>query len=200
MKRKGKDHDGAHGKKASICVLMVLLLSFLRFTACAEGSYCIRGTVITLKSAPAGGNGDCWGYANEIYYQLWGRQFSNSFSDSRNMLRDLSDAQRAITAENTRRFIGDAPLGAVIRIANAPSADSTFDDDHASYSGHDYYLDSGQLKCAHSMVLVDKTEQGFTIFHSSGGSAEERSFTWESFSEVYSGKYVYFKYICWEGE
>lgn len=186
-------------KMAFICFLTALLLSLPRYSVCAEGGYCIRGTVITHKSAPAGGNGNCWVYANEIYFLLWGRQFSNSFSDSRNMLRGLSDAQRAITADHTHRFIGEAPPGAVIRIANAPSTDSTFDDDHAAYSGHDYYLDSSQPKYAHSMILVNKTDQGFTVFHSSGGFSEERSFTWASFADAYAEKYVYFKYICWEG-
>ena len=187
-------------KIASICFFITLLHVFSSVSGCAETPYYIHGIVITPQSVPVGGKGGCWVYANEIYFLLWGRQFSNSFSDPRNMLRSLSDAQRTITADHTRQFIQEAPLGAVIRIANAPSWDKTFDDDNATYSGHDYYLYSGQPKYAHSMILVNKTEQGFTIFHSSGGSSEERTFTWASFADAYAEKYVYFKYICWEGD
>ena len=84
------------------------------------------------------------------------------------MLRNLSDEERRITAENTKKFISRAAIGSVIRVASAPSTDSQFANDDAWYSTDPTpcLLDDGVTpKYAHSIILVDKSDTGFTYMH-----------------------------------
>lgn len=182
-------------------VFAVILMMNNTIALAVKNTYIIQGKRISHTSVDAGENGGCWGYANAIYAWVWGKAFSSQFEDPDNMLRDLSDEERRITAENTKAFISRAAIGAVIRVASAPSTDSQFVNDDAWYSTDTTpcYLDDGRTpKYAHSIILVDKSDTGFTYIQSSGGVSSERTRTWAEFAEAYE-KYVYFKYIKWPG-
>ena len=156
----------------------------------ANGSYTINGKTVYATMVEDPGNGQCWAYANSIYSIIWGVNFDSTFAGSsgtgNNMLLNLSDADRTLTATHLKNYIGQASLGAVIRIGGCTSSCPQFNNDG--------------LKCGHSghsLVLVAKNENGFTTFERlTGPGRREKSWTWDSFCNAYSG-YPYIKYIKW---
>lgn len=156
----------------------------------ANGSYTINGKTVYATMVEDPGNGQCWAYANSIYSIIWGVNFDSTFAGSsgtgNNMLLNLSDADRTLTATHLKNYIGQASLGAVIRIGGCTSSCPQFNNDG--------------LKCGHSghsLVLVAKNENGFTTFERlTGPGRREKSWTWDSFCNAFSG-YPYIKYIKW---
>lgn len=95
------------------------------------------------------------------------------------MLKDVAvGSSRAITAENTKKFITAAQLGAVIRITD------------------DINGDDSQGTEMHSMILVYKDANGLTIYDSLSRGIRLKYFTWSNFASTFS-EYKYFKYIKW---
>lgn len=158
----------------------------------SNGTYTINGKSIYPTMIADPGDGQCWAYANGIYYNIWGVQFDSTFVGSSgtgyNMLRNLGDGDRTLTAEHLKNFIGQAALGATIRIGGCTSSCSNFNNDGLSckHSGH-------------SLILVAKSDSGFTTFERlTGPGRREKTWTWDSFCSAYSG-YPYIKYIKWPG-
>lgn len=154
--------------------------------------YNINGQNLRATDIPWQGAGQCWEYANKMYNRIWGHRFDSTFVGSSvayNMLRNLNDEQRRVTAENTRKFISQAPLGAVIRTTDAPSWSSAFENDGTAYNG----------RYGHNMIIVQKDANGFTCFENLRGGLYTLYYTWEDFASA-SGNwdyYYYFKYIKW---
>ena len=156
----------------------------------ADSSYVINGHSVSATVVADPGDGQCWAYANSIYSIIWGTRFDSTFTGSSssgyNLLRNLSDGDRTLTADHLKRYISQAELGSVIRIGGCTSGCSHWNDDGLS-CGH-----SG-----HSLVLVSKSESGFTTFERlNGPGRREKSWTWDSFCSAYSS-YPYIKYIKW---
>ena len=158
----------------------------------SNNTYIINGKSIYPTMVADPGNGQCWAYANGIYSIIWGVRFDSTFSGSSgtgyNMLRNLSDGERTLTADHLKDFIRQAALGASIRIGGCTSSCSQFNNDGLT-CGH-----SG-----HSLILVSKNDSGFTTFERlTGPGRREKTWTWDSFCSAYSG-YPYIKYIKWPG-
>ena len=190
-------------------IMIIMTLFLLSYSSMAFSSELISNTqnfsfinssgkTITLnaKSVNDPGSGQCWKYANDLYYKVWNVNFTSSFTGSastgNNLIRKLNNNQRKLTAANAKTFISAAPVGAVIRICDCTSSCNNWNSDDNS-CGHD----------GHSLFLVDKAKDG------SGFTAMERmrdghggvcvhKYTWSNFASEKSG-YTYFKYIKWPG-
>ena len=153
----------------------------------AATTYTVTGAKgeITLPIAgygPGARSTNCWTFAQTIYKAIWGVNFSGVRGTKDDLLRDVpAGSARAITTENTRAFLSEAALGAVIRITTNIEGDDT----------------NGSYK--HSMILIGKDADGFTVYEGSiNGRVRIKYYTWSDFANGYFGRhYGYFKYIKW---
>lgn len=156
----------------------------------AESSYTVNGKQVYAAMVNDPGDGQCWAYANDIYKKIWGVNFDSSFAGSintgYNSLVNLNDSDRTLTASHLQNFVFQAALGSVIRIGGCTSSCSHWNDDGLA-CGHK----------GHSLVIVAKSDTGFTTFERiSGYGRREKTWTWDSFCNSYSS-YPYIKYIKW---
>ena len=174
--------------KKTICYLafVLILLPFFAnsiLVADASNAYVINGVTVHYDDFTSSPN-ECWAYANNVYNKIWGHNFSNSFSDSENSLRNLSDSELTLTEEHLKAYVGNAALGSCLRICNSE------------------YL-HGSDGWGHSQIIVQKDANGFTVFEGGLGGigwpyCREKYFTWSSFmSTSYLNQYSYIKYIKW---
>lgn len=95
-------------KKKLFALLLVVTVIFALFPqttliADASNAYTINGVTVhwdDFSSSPS----ECWAYANNVYKKIWGHNFTNSFSDSENSLRNLSDSELTLTSSDRGRF------------------------------------------------------------------------------------------------
>ncbi len=184
-------------------ILLVIALLLTVFPSLAEpgsaNTYLIPGATgnvaISWNSVAWQGNGNNMYYARQIYSKIWGYTFSSTFATTDNMLRSLSDDARRITAENTKKFISQAPLGSAVRIANArrDSDPAAFEDD----TNTPYRLSNGKIKEGHTLIVVQKNDNGFTYIENNNDPVRrnEVSVTWDGFANDKGTRYEYFRYI-----
>jgi len=166
--------------KISLLVFILVFTSF--FSAMAANVYTINGVNVSysdFSSSPS----ECWAYANNIYNKIWGQKFSNSFSDSNNALRNLSDSELTLTQEHLKEYVSNAELGAVLRVCDSE------------------YL-HGTDGWGHSQIIVQKDSNGFTVFEgglSASPYCREKYYTWSEYCNTSWLQYEYIKYIKWPG-
>ena len=177
-----------YGRSAAALLLCMLLLAAAALPAGAE-EYRIQGkTEIVLPLPgyePGMPSNNCFTFALSIYQAVWGVSFTGANGTPDDMLRSVPmGEQRAITAENTKKYISAAAPGATVRVAMNPEGDDAY--------GTGY---------RHSFILIGKDENGFTSYEGSvNGKIRIKYFTWSEYAEGYFGKnYKYFKYIKWPG-
>lgn len=128
---------------------------------------------------PSYGEQNCWNFAMTLYWYIWNCRFSNKTGTDDDMMRSYNSLkERAITPENCRRYLGNAKIGAVIRICD-------------DIKGNDRM---GHYK--HSQILLQRDNDGITIYESNDCNTNIEYFTWAEYASRY-GKYKYFKYIKW---
>ena len=72
----------------------------------AANAYTING--VTVKYTDYSSSPDeCWAYANNFYNKIWGSNFTNSFSDTNNSLRNLSDSDLTLTEAHLKTIGGN---------------------------------------------------------------------------------------------
>ena len=172
--------------KKILCLVLAVLMfvSVVPTSVNGANAYTINGKTIRYTDFSSSPD-DCWNYANNIYNKIWGQRFNNSFSDSNNSLRNLSDSQLLLNATNLKNYISHAALGSCLRICNAD------------------YL-HGTDGWGHSQIIVQKDSNGFTVFE--GGLTasphnREKYYTWSEYCNTnwLGGTYRYIKYIKWPG-
>ena len=150
-----------------------------------DGTYLINGRYVSAAdydSTP----GQCWVYAQNLYTKIWGDRFTNSFYSEDNILRERTEEELELTAENLRRYVGAAEIGAVLRVTSID------------------YLYEYSDAVGHSQIIADKDDNGFTVLE--GGMAYwpyrfENYYTWDSYVESwYNYNHAYIKYIKWPGD
>ena len=170
--------------------ILALVMVFVMLPAAqqvdASNAYTINGVSVRYDdsawypSAPS----DCWNYARAIYNKIWGVKFSNSFNESSNALRNLSDSELTLTKEHLKEYVSKAALGSCLRICDSE------------------YL-HGTDGWGHSQIIVQKDENGFTVLEgglSSYPHCREKYYTWAGYvNSSWPGKYAYIKYIKWPG-
>lgn len=175
-------------KKRFLAILLAsaLLFALLPQTVLysnASNAYTINGVTVhwdDFSSSPS----ECWAYANNVYKKIWGHNFTNSFSDSENSLRNLSDSQLTLTAAHLKEYVSNAKLGSCLRICDSE------------------YL-HGSDGWGHSQIIVQKDANGFTVFEgglSASPYCREKYYTWSAYADSsWPGGYAYIKYIKWPG-
>jgi hypothetical protein len=171
-------------KAASVLLVFAMVLAVLpgfSNKVMAADTYIIQGVTLPLAKYPDGGRSygrnECWAFAAMVYKTLWGQTFSVYRGTPDDILRDVDTGDaRAITAENTKKFIEMAPLGSNIRIADRVNADDS----------------TG--RAMHSQILLQKDDNGLTIYESITPRIRIVYYTWEQYAEKHA-KYKYFKYI-----
>lgn len=130
-------------------------------------------------TGPSYGMQSCWLFAWSVYLHIWGVTFSNLAGTQDDMLRNVKTMQlRTITVENVKKYLGNAELGAVIRICD------------------DIRGDDSQGIMKHSQILLSRDQDSVVIYESNDVETRIREWTWEEYVNEY-GKYKYFKYIKW---
>lgn len=147
-------------------------------------SYTVNGITVPVSGYEEGAvSTNCRTFAGTIYEILWGQSFTSYRGTSDDLLREVpAGSERALTAENVKKYISAAALGATLRIAD-------------DIDGND-----SQGTRMHSQILVYKDENGFTVYEGniSGSYVRLKYFTWEDYAQSWSA-YKYFKYIKWPG-
>ena len=174
-------------------LLCLLLLASINpnLEAMAASTYVINGVSVRYDSVTTG-QYNCWIYARDMYYKIWGSAGTSTYSNNRNtsdnMLQSLSKEESLLTIDNLKAFISFAALGAIIRTSN----------------DNDWGL--SQDNTGHSQILVQKDSNGFTVFQSNmylgNGStgSQERYYTWQEYiNSWYNNDHKYIKYIKWPG-
>jgi len=152
-------------------------------------SYTVNEAVLPLqekgyKPGDYRGAGMCWEFARHIYYNIWHRFFYQYPGSDDDMLRDYPGGEeRRITAETARLFITAAPIGAVIRLQEVPDGPDSTEGNR------------------HSLILLEKTEEGCTVYHDWSGYASIDTFAWPEFEDRFRNEidFGYFKYIKYPG-
>ena len=184
---------------ALIAAMLVMLLpsGLMGTTAYAANSYVVRGVTVPLTDAgdnyKLGGNyWNCWEFAQTVYKRIWGTGFTSYRGTNDDMLRNVpAGDSRLLTAENVKKYISFAEVGAVIRIADYIDGDD-------GYNG-------GKATKIHSQILVYKDANGFATYENRANSVGGTSMdylTWAEYARRWGGawgNYKYFKYIKWPG-
>ncbi len=160
-------------KRKPIIYLITILTAAIFITnmpasgyAADSESYTVNGVTLPLAGYEPGTEWDnCWTFANIVYKAIWGT------SSGADMLENLSGSDLEITESNTKRYIRAAELGANIR------------------------LEDGKGVNEHSLILVQKDNEGFTVYHGNyNGAIYFTYYTYEGFASHYAD-YKYFAYI-----
>ena len=176
-------------KTAFSLVLFIILLCIAVPTAGAATTYVVNGAdgAVILPAdglEPGTWSNNCWTFAQTVYKIIWGENFSGDRGTADDLLRSVpTGSARAITTENTRAFITAAALGSTIRISTYVDGDDN----------------NGRYK--HSMILIGKDADGFTVYEGSiNGRVRIKYYTFSEFANGYFGRYYgYYKYIKWPG-
>lgn len=160
----------------TLCLILTLVPAF---TGSARADYTANGVSLPVSGYGEGAvSNNCRTFAGDVYQAVWGAWLTSYRGTDDDMLRNIpAGSQRAITAENLKKYISVAPAGAAIRITD-------------NIDGND-----SQGTRMHSQILADKDEDGLMIYEGNiGGRVRMKYFTWDSYVQSW-GKYVYFKYI-----
>ena len=184
-------------RRIAVWALMLMLLCAATSTAFAyttlknSTTFTVNGKTIKASDVAWQDYDGCWYYALYMYQKIWGsdKSFSSTFGTSDNILKNLSNAERKVTVDNIKYFIGKAKLGAVIRVCGCTSSCSYWKNDGLQ-CGHE----------GHSMILVAKDADSLTVVDNWGSSVRTAKYTWKEFYNGFGAKgYTYFKYIKWPG-
>lgn len=167
---------------AAVLGLLILLLSMAGASVSAEQAYAINGVNVRYHDFSSTPN-ECWAYAYNFYYKIWGETLNSNFYGSENLLRNRSKEELTLTPEHLQEYVSQAVPGAVLRVCNS-----------GNLYGSDYW--------GHSLVIVSIQSDGFTVFEGGLNArpfCQEYFYTWEEFCRTswLGARYGYIKYIKW---
>ena len=183
----------------SLMLAIVIAVGFLPATAgvftslrASAATYTVNGVTIPLPGFEVGKNVysqyNCWDFAQMVYKKLWNNQsFTASQSTSDNQIKDVAytDAARKATAANLKNYISKATPGSVLRISRTM----------------DYVKGSSDGDAGHSMIIVARSNNDFTVYDSTTSGIGLRTLTYDNYANYWtlSGnlyiKDAYIKYI-----
>ena len=144
---------------------------------------------VTVRAADEGTKGahNCWKWAQAIYKKVWGCNFDSTFEGTaakgHNLVRNLTDDERRLTAENLKYMVSHAVPGATLRVQSCPSSCSGFNTDGCSKHN------------LHNLLIAEIREDGLVTMDDQG-SVHTRYYTWEGFCASWA-RWEYVKYIKW---
>lgn len=192
-----------HRIRKAICTVTVMMTAILPITTAYSCSiahaqediteeapqevkqYEINGVTIPLdedgfRIGDYRGSGTCWEFCQHVYETIWGTGFSQFGGTEDDILQlvDTGEARR-ISEETAREYISHALPGAVVRMQSNP-------DSMDANSGS-----------RHSMIILDVTDEGCTVYHAWAGYVSIDTLTWAEMDERFCKQtdFGYFKYI-----
>lgn len=168
-----------------ICVAMILgtatvfdynFIGSLKLLASATGEnyYMINGKTVNCDSVDDG-EGDNEAYIKALYNYVWGVTYTNDFSSSDNILKNVEYNGRTLNAENLNKFVKRTEPGTVLKVENI--TDSEIDSENGF-----------------SFFIVSYDNNGFTVFERTN-ERKETYYTWDSFCMIY--QYSTIRFLKW---
>lgn len=149
-------------------------ISSVTMTAYAAGEnyYMINGKTVRYDTAEAQSNDE---YIAALYKYIWGIEFTNDFNSTDNILKNESYENRALSAENLKKFVLRCQPGAVLRVENIRSTE----------------VSSTQGRTA---IVVNHDANGFSVYEYTD-ERHEKYYTWAQFCNTYT--YSTIRFIKW---
>ena len=182
-------------KALSLALVLAMLVMFVPgslggMTVKAASTYVVRGVTVPLTDAGdryklGGSYWNCWEFAQTVYQRIWNTSFSSYRGTADDMLRNVpAGDSRLLTAENVKKYISAAEVGAVLRIADY-------------IDGNDGYND-GKATKIHSQILVYKDANGFATYENRANSVGGTSMdylSWAEYARRWGGAWGNYKYF-----
>ena len=179
-----------------LCVLLVstfILLPGLKrpgqlglaAKAASGNYYMINGKAVSYDKVEDPGQGGNSEYVKALYEYVWGVNYTDDFSSTDNILKNLAPEERKLTPDNLKIFVQrcNSYPGAVLKL-ETEGIDNT--------NGH-------------SVFIVAFDNNGFNVFERTN-ECKETYYTWEHFCELYAYSttrygeeytYTLIRYIKW---
>lgn len=151
--------------------------SSLGFAAAAAGGnyYRINGKTVYTDSVADPDSGSNNEYVCALYKYVWDTEYTDDFSASDNILKNVSYADRALTADHLRAFVGRVAPGTVLKVENI--------DENEVRSNNGY-----------EVFIVASDSNGFTVLERTD-ARREVFYTWDEFCAKYS--YSSIRFLKW---
>ncbi len=137
--------------------------------------YMINGKALATDSVADPGIGNNTQYIRDLYKFIWGIDFSDDFSSSDNILKNMLYEERTLNPDNLKTFVQRCQPGSVLKvetiIENAASDD-----------------------IGHMVLIVAFDNNGFSVYERTD-ERKESYYTWERFCEIYAFSTV--RFVKW---
>ena len=167
-----------------LCVLLIVPFgsalqtnNMTGITAVAiDGNYYrINGKTVNCESVADTGTGKNNEYVRALYEYIWEVGYTDDFSSTDNILKNISYADRDLTVDHLRTYIGRCLPGTVLKVENI--------DENEVRSNNGY-----------EVLVVSSDANGFTVFERSDKRCEVY-YTWSEFCSKYS--YSSIRFLKW---
>ena len=153
-----------------------LMINLSPNTQAAMGNYyMINGKSINCETVEDFGIGENEAYIQALYQYIWSVAYTEDFSSSDNILKNMLYEERELSVDNLSRLVQRCSPGAVLRVENI---EETAQD---SNNGH-------------TVFIVSFDSKGFTVFERMD-ERRETYYTWERFCSLYN--YGTIRFIKW---
>lgn len=153
------------------------ILSSLKLIASATGEnyYMINGKTVNCNSVDDPGTDKNDEYIKSLYKYVWGITYSNDFSSTDNILKNIEYNDRTLNEENLRKYVKRTQPGAVLKV------ETISDSEVSSENGFSFFI-------------VSYDDNGFTVFERTN-ERKESYYTWDSFCMIY--QYSTIRFLKW---
>ncbi|MBP3412134.1 MAG: peptidoglycan-binding protein, partial [Oscillospiraceae bacterium] len=153
-----------------------LLLPSMPVALGAVGNYyMINGKSLSCETVKDFGTGENEAYVRALYEYVWGVPYTEDFSSSDNILKNMLYEERALNPENLSRLVQRSSPGSVLRVENIEETGQSNDK-------------------GHTVFIVSHDGRGFTVFERMD-ERRETYYTWERFCSLYS--YSTVRFLKW---
>ena len=153
-----------------------LLLHVTPVTLAAVGNYyMINGKSLNCETVEDFGLGENEAYVRALYQYVWGVSYTEDFSSSDNILKNMLYEERELKTENLSRIVQRSSPGSVLRVENIEETGQSSDQ-------------------GYTVFIVSFDSRGFTVFERTD-ERRETYYTWERFCSLYS--YSTVRFLKW---
>ncbi len=153
-----------------------LLLPRVPVVQAAVGNYyMINGKSLCSETVEDFGLGENEAYVQALYQYVWGVPYTDDFSSSDNILKNMLYEERELNPDNLRRLVQRSSPGSVLRVENIEETGQSSDQ-------------------GYTVFIVSFDSKGFTVFERTD-ERRETYYTWERFCGLYS--YSTVRFLKW---
>lgn len=144
-------------------------------SATGENYYMINGKPVNCDSIDDPGEGNNEDYIKSLYNYVWGITYTNDFSSTDNIIKNIAYNDRTLNAENLHGFVKRSQPGTVLRV------ETISENEVSSENGFSFFI-------------VSFDSNGFTVFERTN-ERKETYYTWDDFCLIY--KYSTIRFLKW---